>query len=117
MCASALLNLMTQPQCREQLIKEDVAWVLIKLASAEDSDNGTRIACAKGICSLSYSPKGCAALLERKAVAALNTLCQQATGRTLLYAAVTLSNFSSIVSSHQTVSARSPGNYFLRGCA
>lgn len=30
-CATALLNLMTKPQCREQLIREDVVWVLVKV--------------------------------------------------------------------------------------
>jgi hypothetical protein len=50
-CATALLNLMTKPQCREQLIREDFVWVLVKVRVR--AARGRLYAC--GACGLSVS--------------------------------------------------------------
>ncbi len=95
---------MTQPQCREQLIKEDVVWVLIKLAASEDSNDSTRIVCARAICSLSFNAKGCNKLLEHKAIPAVYMLCRDGDEKTKRYAAITLLNLSAAKDSHAIVS-------------
>lgn len=102
-CASALLNLMTQPQCREQLIKEDLVWVLIKLAAAEDSNDSTRRVCGRALCSLSYNPKGCVKLLDHKAIPAIFMLCRDGDEKTKRYASITLFNLSGAKESHPQV--------------
>lgn len=106
---------MTQPVCREQLIKEDVVWVLIKLAAADDSNDDTRSVCGRAICSLSYNPKGCVKLLEHKAIPAIYTLCRDGDAKTKRYASITLSNLSAYGATHNLVGVPMPSQFRTGG--
>ena len=102
-CATALLNLMTKPQCREQLIKEDFVWVLIQLASSENSDDGTRAVCARALCSLSYGAKGCVKLIDHKAIPAMAMLSRDGDIKTQRYVAIAMLNLSANKAAHEQV--------------
>jgi hypothetical protein len=104
-CVSALLNLMTHPACREQLIKEDFVWVLVKLASSDNSDDGTRMVCARALCSLSFSAKGCAKLIDHKAIPAMYMLCRDGDVKTQRYVAIALVNLTANAAAHDQVCA------------
>lgn len=132
-CASGLVNLMSCAACRERLLKEDVVWVLLKLAAgSEDSpslgpgsaespraligtppaapqvDTGighthTRVACSRAVCSLSYTPAGCAGLLEHNPMPILAVAIAKGNKRTRRYLSIALVNLSGYKAHHATV--------------
>jgi hypothetical protein len=61
-----------------------------QLASAENSDDGTRAVCARALCSLSYSPKGCVKLVDHKAIPAMFMLGRDGDEKTRRYVAIAM---------------------------